>query len=214
MKDARKSKPRTKHAAEDDAGEESRGTADAAPADPDAAPAAEAPPAAGPGAGGEPPSAAADAAPPSPEEELAAERDELREKWLRALAELDNLRKRSRREVQDARRFAQVELLRPLLDIADNFDRAVASFGPETDVTADAVREGVALIHQSFRGLLRERGVEPIEALGKEFDPNEHEAVAQMASEDHAAGFVVEVVQPGYRFGDLVLRPARVVIAS
>jgi molecular chaperone GrpE len=101
-----------------------------------------------------------------------------------------------------------------LLDIADNFDRAVASFGTESAGGAEAVREGVALIHQSFRGLLRERGVEPIEALGREFDPNEHEAVAQMASEEQPSGFVVEVVQPGYRFGDLILRPARVVIAS
>jgi len=153
---------------------------------------------------------------PTAEELLAAERDDLREKWLRALADLDNLRKRSRREVQDARRFAQVEVLRPLLEVADNFDRAVASFGSdaEAETDTDAVREGVALIHQSFRNLLRDRGVERIEALGREFDPNEHEAVAQVPSEDQPSGAVIEVVQEGYRFGDIVLRPARVVIAS
>ena len=218
MKDARKSKPRPKreegHGGGDipEAADATGGETGAETAEPDGngATVSAAPP--------EPPADAPTEsgaeAPPTPEEQLAAERDELREKWLRALADLDNLRKRSRREIQDARRFAQVEVLRPLLDIADNFDRAVASLGPETDVTADAVREGVALIHQSFRGLLRERGVEPIEALGREFDPNEHEAVAQMASESQAAGVVVEVVQQGYRFGDLVLRPARVVIAS
>ena len=218
MKDARKAK--AKRSTEHEVPDETRNadaTAAAGDAEPSLPPdAAAAEDAAGtsaatPAAADEPTAAEA---PHGVEDQRAAERDEMREKWLRTLADLDNLRKRSRREIEDARRFAQVEVLRPLLDIADNFDRAVASLGPESEVTADAVREGVGLIHQSFRGLLRERGVEPIEALGREFDPNEHEAVAQMASEDYPTGVVVEVVQQGYRFGDLVLRPARVVIAT
>jgi len=212
MTDARKS--RTRKTAQDDAARREEAPSKGAPDSDETAEAAPGKDNAAPEPAAETTAEAATEPQPSPEEQLAAERDDLREKWLRTLADLDNLRKRSRREIQDARRFAQVEVLRPLLDIADNFDRAIDSFGTEADVSTDAVREGVALIHQSFRGLLRERGVEPIEALGRQFDPNEHEAVAQMASDDHPSGVVVEVVQPGYRFGDMVLRPARVVIAS
>lgn len=151
---------------------------------------------------------------PSAEELLTAERDELKEKWLRALAELDNLRKRSRREVVDARRFAHAEVLRPLLDIADNFERALQAMDGGEAESAESVRQGVAMIQQGLQSLLRERGVEAIEALGAEFDPALHEAVAQLPSEEHASGIVIDVVQQGYRFGEMVLRPARVVIAS
>ena len=151
---------------------------------------------------------------PTPEERLTAERDELKEKWLRALAETDNLRKRSRREVLDARRFAHAEVLRPLLDIADNFERALQAMDGGEAESAESVRQGVAMIQQGLQSLLRERGVEAIEALGAEFDPALHEAVAQLPSEEHASGIVIDVVQQGYRFGEMVLRPARVVIAS
>ena len=154
---------------------------------------------------------------PSVEEQLTAERDELKEKWLRALAELDNQRKRARREVVDARRFAHAEVLRPLLEIADNFERALQAMdGGEAESTesAEGVRQGVTMIQQKLQSVLRERGVEAIAALGAEFDPALHEAVAQLPSEEHAAGIVIDVVQQGYRFGEMVLRPARVVIAS
>ena len=151
---------------------------------------------------------------PTLEEQLTAERDELKEKWLRALAELDNLRKRSRREVLDTRRFAHAEVLRPLLDIADNFERALQAMAGGEAESAESVRQGVAMIQQGLQNLLRERGVEAIEALGAEFDPALHEAVAQLPSEEHGAGIVIDVVQQGYRFGEMVLRPARVVIAS
>ncbi len=151
---------------------------------------------------------------PTLEEQLTAERDELKEKWLRALAELDNLRKRSRREVLDARRFAHAEVLRPLLDIADNFERALQAMDTAEAQSAGGVRQGVTMLHQSLLALLRERGVEAIEAIGAEFDPAVHEAVAQLPSEEHASGIVTDVVQRGYRFGEMVLRPARVVIAS
>ena len=150
----------------------------------------------------------------SPLETLAAERDDLKERWLRAMAELDNVRKRSRRDVTEARRFAQADVLRSLLDVADNFERALASMATDTEATAASLREGVELIQQRFQAVLRDRGVEVIEALGTEFDPNCHEAVGQAPREDTAHGTVIEVVQRGYRFGDMVLRPARVIIAS
>jgi molecular chaperone GrpE len=150
----------------------------------------------------------------SPEEVLAEERDALREKWLRTAAELDNVRKRARREVADARRFARADLLRPLLVVADDLERAVGSLSEDGEDTVDGVREGVVLIQQRFLALLKDQGVEPVEAQDAPFDPARHEAVGQMEREDVEPGIVVEIVQQGYRLGDLLLRPARVIISS
>ena len=147
--------------------------------------------------------------------DLRRERDALHEKWLRVVAELDNVRKRSRREVVDTRRLAQAEILRSLLEINDDFERALQSLEDRDDTAGDErLREGVELIFENFRRLLRDRGVEPIPAQDKEFDPAVHEAVGQLAREGVDTGIVVEVLQQGYRLGDLVLRPARVMIAS
>lgn len=152
---------------------------------------------------------------PSLEEVLRAERDAFEEKWLRVVAELDNVRKRSRREVLETRRFTQADILRPLLEIQDNFERALQSVGENSDTDeSGGFREGVELIFQKFRGVLKDRGVEPMEAMGAEFDPNFHEAVGQLAREDTEPGRVIEVVQQGFHFGDMVLRPARVIISS
>ncbi|MCP4574304.1 MAG: nucleotide exchange factor GrpE [bacterium] len=151
---------------------------------------------------------------PSPEEALAAERDALHEKWLRAVAEMENVRKRARREVVDARRFAQADLLRPLLAVADDLERALGSMTEDPDATVDNMREGVVLIRQRFENVLKEKGVEVVEAQGAEFDPAVHEAVGQFEREGVEAGVVIEVVQQGYRLGDLLLRPARVIISS
>jgi len=151
---------------------------------------------------------------PSPEEILAAERDAYHEKWLRAAAELDNVRKRTRREVVDARRFAQADLLRPLLAVADDLERALGAMAEDADTTVESVREGVVLIRQRFGTVLKEHGVEAVEAQDSIFDPACHEAVGQVEREGVEAGIVVEVVQQGYRLGDLLLRPTRVIISS
>ena len=152
---------------------------------------------------------------PSPEEVLRAERDAFQEKWLRVVAELDNVRKRSRREVTETRRFAQADILRSLLEFQDNFERALQSAGDNSDTDGSGgFREGVELIFQKFRGVLKDKGVAPMEAMGAEFDPNFHEAVGQIEREDTEPGLVVEVVQQGFHYGDLVLRPARVIISS
>lgn len=149
------------------------------------------------------------------EDALRAERDAFEGKWLRVVAELDNYRKRARKEVVESRRFAQADLLRSLLEVQDNFERALQSAGDESDTeTTDSFREGVELIFQRFRSLLKDRGVEPMEALGAEFDPNFHEAVGQLPREGVEPGQVIEVVQQGFHFGDMVLRPARVIISS
>lgn len=171
---------------------------------------AEAPaPAAGePDVGGPPPGAAEP-------DELRRERDEAQDRWLRAMAELDNLRKRTRREVADARRFAQADALRGFLDVLDNLERALQSTVGAADTAGpDAFRDGIELIRQRFRAVLAEQGVTPIDALGLHLDPLVHEAVGQLPREGSEPGTIIEVAQAGYRLGELVLRPARVIICA
>ncbi len=145
--------------------------------------------------------------------DLAHERDKL----LRTVAEMDNLRKRTRREVIDARRFSQADLLRPLLDVLDNFERALQHAPAAADDAEDAgaFRRGVEMIAHSFRQTLLDRGVWPIEVEGREFDPSLHEAVAQQpAPEGTESGTIMAEVQTGYTLDDLVLRASRVVVAK
>lgn len=151
----------------------------------------------------------------SAEDVLCQERDEFQEKWLRVVAELDNVRKRSRRELVDARRFAQAEVLRSFLEVQDNFERALQSMPADEDTANHkSLREGIDLIFQNYRRVLKDQGVQPIEALEQEFDPAVHEAVGQFEREGVEAGRVIEVVQQGFRLGDMVLRPSRVIISS
>ncbi len=157
-----------------------------------------------------------EAADPDPLAEAELERDQYKDRWLRTVAELDNFRKRSRRETVDARRFAQADVMRDLLEILDNFDRARAAL-PEDGGSGEAFvgfREGMELIHSRLKEVLASRGLEKIEAgPGTVFDPNLHEAVMQIESEDFGSGEITDVAQPGYRMGELVVRPARVVVA-
>ncbi|PIV82196.1 nucleotide exchange factor GrpE [bacterium CG17_big_fil_post_rev_8_21_14_2_50_64_8] len=146
---------------------------------------------------------------------LARERDAFQEKWLRVVAEMDNLRKRSRRELADSRRLAQADVLRPILGVMDNFERALQSMGQNED-NADLEKflEGVDLIFQNFQVVLRDVGVVPLEVLGTEFDPNFHEGVGQMPRDGVEPGQVIEVVQKGFLFKEQVLRPAKVIISA
>lgn len=155
------------------------------------------------------------ATPPADIEALRRERDEAQDKWLRAMAELDNLRKRTRREVADARRFAQADTLRGFLDVLDNLERALQTTAPAADTGApDSFRDGIELIRQKFRAVVQDLGVTPIEALGLHLDPLVHEAVGQLPREGTESGIIIEVAQAGYRLGELVLRPARVIICA
>ena len=152
---------------------------------------------------------------PSVEDVLRRERDEAQDKWLRAVAEMDNLRKRTRREVVDAQRFAKADALRGFLDVLDNLERALQSGAAGADTgAADPFRDGIELIRQRLRGVLQEQGVTPIEALGLHLDPAVHEAVGQLPREGAEPGTIIEVAQPGYKLGELVLRPARVIICA
>ena len=144
------------------------------------------------------------------QEELAATKD----RWLRAVAELENLRKRSRRELQTTTNLARASLLRELLEVADNFGRALES-APWNDQD-DAKRgfaEGVRLTYVRFMEILRQNGLQRIEARGASFDPNLHEAISQIETDEVPSQHVVQVIQEGYLLNDMVVRPARVVVA-
>ncbi len=150
-----------------------------------------------------------------PVEAMQLERDAFEEKWLRAVAEMDNLRKRSRRELIDSRRLAQAEVLRPILGVMDNFERALQHLHETKDQEDfEKILEGVDLIFQNFQGVLKDLGAVPMEVLGREFDPVYHDAVGQLPREGVESGMVIEVVQNGFMFQDQVLRPARVIISS
>ena len=153
--------------------------------------------------GAEPPAAAP--APVPPTAPTAAEED-LQNRLLRLRADYDNFRKRAERERVDARRYAAEDVLRRLLPILDNFERALAA-APGAE---EAFREGVLLIHRQLLEELRREGLQPIEAVGTPFDPVRHEAVATESSGDVPPGTVTAELQRGWYFLDRVLRPALV----
>jgi molecular chaperone GrpE len=146
-------------------------------------------------------------------EELAraeAERDQYLEALQRLKAEFDNYRRRTERDREAVAVGAQRELVRGLLPVMDNLERAVAALGER----GDEIVAGLEMVRGQLAGLLAGHGVEEIAAHGQAFDPNVHEAVAQVPSADHAEGAVVEVIEKGYRISDHVLRPSRVVVAA
>jgi len=136
---------------------------------------------------------------------------EAQDRYLRALADFDNFRRRVAREREEWRRLAQEELLREILPVLDNFDRALAA---EPAPGADGgFRAGVELIHRDFLKALERIGVRPYGAVGEPFDPQRHEAVGRVERADVADQTVVHETQRGYLFHERVLRPARVVVA-
>jgi molecular chaperone GrpE len=149
--------------------------------------------------------------------DLDALRSELAEantKWLRALADLDNYRKRVDREKARWDVESRETVILPLLDVVDNFERALdgeASGGSASDVP---FREGVELIFRHLMDVLEKAGVRPVETEGVAFDPNVHEAVGRVESDEHAPDEIVQVMQKGYTLGERLLRPSRVIIAS
>ena len=140
------------------------------------------------------------------------ERDDYYERLLRKTAEFDNYRKRIERERQAASDAAAADLVRDLLPLVDDLERALkAEAGAEG---AETYRRGVELIHKRLEDILRRRGVRPIEALGADFDPNFHEAVAHDPAEGRREGEVIEDFRRGYMLGDRLLRPSMVKVAK
>jgi len=153
-------------------------------------------------------------------EEIAAlkrERADLYDRLLRTSAEFENYRKRTERERRDLSEAAGVDLIRDLLPLLDDFERALATW-PDAPAgrPGDAVegyRKGVELIHRRALELLRKRGVEPFEAVGHDFDPTWHEAVASEPANGHRDGEITAEMSRGYRIGQRLLRPAQVKVA-
>jgi molecular chaperone GrpE len=142
---------------------------------------------------------------------LQRERDEYYDRLLRTTAEFDNYRKRVERERRDQAEQATTDLLQELLLVVDDFDRALTV---DAGAGGAAYRKGIELIHAKFHDLLRKRGLKPIEALGKDFDPNVHQAVVHESSPDHREGEVIGELRRGYMLGDRLLRPAMVKVAK
>jgi len=141
---------------------------------------------------------------------LRAEIKDLKDKWLRSVAEFDNYRKRTRKEWDLLQQRTKADLILNVLSVADDFERAFSVVGDRDD---DFIR-GIRLIYNKFAATLEEVGVRKIEALGTAFDPTYHMAVAQIEREGAESDTVVEVVEEGYSLGDIVIRPAKVVIAK
>jgi len=142
---------------------------------------------------------------PTPEELLA----ELNDRYLRLAAEFDNYKKRTAREWIDRVKGANAELLYELLDITDNFERALAVEHPDS-----AYAQGVKLIFQQLQSLLERNGVERIPAIGKPFDPAEHDALLHMHSDEYDEGVVCQEIRPGYRLHERILRHAQVAVSK
>lgn len=141
---------------------------------------------------------------------LVEERDQLAEALLRLRAEFDNYRKRSAKELVDARSCAQGDLLVDLLPVLDNLERALDAAEHHEE---GKVLQGVRMTRDLFVGLLGRAGVEEIEGVGTAFDPQVHDAMAHQPS-DEEEGVVTAVLERGYRQGEQVLRPARVVVSA
>lgn len=164
----------------------------------------------------DPPAAeAAPAPPPTPEERIAAlekEKQETRDRMLRIAADFENWKKRARKEQTEAEVKAREQVLRDMLEVVDNLERAMTAFGDEAD-TASVLR-GVNLVLRLFQSKLDRWDVKPVEAKGKPFDPRLHEAISQVPTTEEAPGTVVAEMQKGYRVGDRLLRAAVVAVAA
>jgi molecular chaperone GrpE len=136
------------------------------------------------------------------------ERDELKEQALRGRADLENQRRRHLKEKDDLRKYATEDLLHSIVPALDHFGLALQSLESATDV--DSVRQGVVMIHRELMGVLASNGLQVIDPLGETFDPALHEAVATECLAEKADGEIVEVLRPGWRLRERVLRPAMV----
>jgi len=151
---------------------------------------------------------------PSLESKIATLEKEKKENWdryLRTAADLENFRKRQRRELDDARFEAKSKVLKEMLPVVDNLERAIEHATQQAGQSP--IVEGVQLVLRQFMSAFERLDVTPIEAAGQPFDPNLHEAISQQES-DQPAGTVVQVLQRGYRAGERLLRPALVVVAK
>ena len=153
-----------------------------------------------------------------PTETLRAENSDLRDKLLRTVAEMENLRKRTEREVADTRSYAIAGFARDMLTATDSLSRALLVLPAEArdsaDPTTKSLIEGIEMTEREMQRLLAKHGVKPIEAEGQKFDPHRHQAMFEVPDPSRPEGTVVQVVQAGFAIGDRVLRPAMVGVAK
>jgi len=150
-------------------------------------------------------------------EALAAELAEAKDRVLRTLAEMENLRRRTDREIADARAYAVSSFARDMLTVADNLKRAIAAVPKDAraaDPALSNLMDGVEATERGLEQTLSKFGVKPIEAKGEKFDPTFHQAMFEVEDATRPAGLVAEVVQAGYKIGERVLRPAMVAITK
>lgn len=140
---------------------------------------------------------------------LEAENKELKDSLLRQRAEFDNFKKRTAREKDDIYSIAKADCVETILGVIDNFERAL-----ETECSDENFKKGVEMIFSQFTAVLTKLGVEEIEAMGKTFDPNLHNAVNQIQDDQYGENEVCQVFQKGYKLGDKVIRHAMVVVAN
>ncbi len=155
---------------------------------------------------------------PDPVAEAKREAAEYKDRLLRTLAEMENLRKRTEREVADARLYGIASFAREVLAVADNMHRALGAIGLELreqdDAQVKALIEGVELTERELLKALEKSGVKKFSPVGEKFDPNVHQAMFELETADVPPGHVAQVIQAGYMIGDRVLRPALVAVAK
>jgi molecular chaperone GrpE len=149
---------------------------------------------------------------------LLKENEELKDRALRAAADMENLRRRTARELQDARAYSAANFARDMLSVSDNLRRALDAIPAEAKAAGDAgftaLIEGVEMTERAMLAALERHGVKKLQPEGEKFDPNFHQAMFEVNNPDVPANTVVQVVQPGYSIGERVLRPAMVGVAK
>lgn len=155
---------------------------------------------------------------PDPLETLKAENAELRDRYLRLAAEMDNLRRRTERDVKDAKSYSVAGFARDMLAVSDNLRRAIEAIPDEARQSGDAgyttLVEGVEMTERSMLSALERHGVKKLEPVGEKFDPNFHQAMFEVPNAEVPNNTVVQVVQAGFVIGERVLRPAMVGVAK
>jgi molecular chaperone GrpE len=149
---------------------------------------------------------------------LAKEANDLKDRLLRTLAEMENLRRRTEREVADARIYGVTNFARDILAVADNMERAMKALDDEirekADAGVNALLDGLELTERELINVMEKHGVKKIEPQGQKFDPNLHQAMFEIPDASLPAGTVVQIMQPGYTIGERVLRPALVGVSK
>lgn len=144
--------------------------------------------------------------------EARAQAEELQQRLLRAQADFDNFRRRTMKEKEELAQYASSKLVTQLLPVLDNFERALAA--AQTGSEEQSFVKGVDMIFRQFMQVLEQEGVKAMNAVGEPFNPEFHQAIMQVESEEHEEGIVVEEVQKGYMLKDRVLRPAMVKVSG